>query len=121
MKESVVRETAVSRVTKDTATFVKDDEKFIEFITNELTKEISERIIRALEESDGIVVKKPVLKVSEYPFYVEYRKTVDWEPLVRCKDCMWFNTSACAIRIVDESDKPKENDFCSFGERREDG
>ena len=38
--------------------------------------------------------------------------------VVRCKDCKWFNESGCAIRIVDESDKPSENDFCSFGERR---
>lgn len=41
--------------------------------------------------------------------------------LVRCKDCKWFGDFGCAIRIVDESDKPKETDFCSFGERREDG
>lgn len=41
--------------------------------------------------------------------------------IVRCKDCKWFNDLGCAIRIVDESDKPREDDFCSFGERREDG
>ena len=40
---------------------------------------------------------------------------------IKCKDCKWFNDSGCAIRIVDDSDKPKENDFCSFAERRDDG
>ena len=37
--------------------------------------------------------------------------------LVRCKDCKWFGGIGCAIRIVDDSDKPKEEDFCSFAER----
>lgn len=52
--------------------------------------------------------------------YVDGRAARDAE-IVRCKDCKWFNDFGCAIRIVDESDKPKENDFCSFGERRDDG
>lgn len=46
--------------------------------------------------------------------------TVDAVAVVRCKDCEWFNKPGCAIYIVDDSDKPKENDFCSFGERRTD-
>ena len=42
------------------------------------------------------------------------------EAVVRCKDCKWRDDYGCALRIVDESDKPKDNDFCSFGERRTD-
>lgn len=38
--------------------------------------------------------------------------------IVRCKDCKWFHDMGCAIRIVDESDEPKEEDYCSFAERR---
>ena len=38
--------------------------------------------------------------------------------LIRCRDCKWFGDFGCAIRIVDDSDKPTENDFCSFAERR---
>lgn len=40
--------------------------------------------------------------------------------LIRCKDCNWFRDIGCAIRIVDESDKPSENDFCSFAEKKTD-
>lgn len=40
--------------------------------------------------------------------------------IIRCKDCKWFNRGGCVIRIVDDSDKPTENDFCSFAERKED-
>ena len=39
--------------------------------------------------------------------------------IVRCKDCKWFGKSGCAILIVDESDKPKEDDYCSWAERKE--
>ena len=41
--------------------------------------------------------------------------------LIRCKDCKWFGNIGCAISIVDDTDKPSENDFCSFAERKEDG
>ena len=41
-------------------------------------------------------------------------------PVVRCKDCKWRGNIGCAITIVDESDKPTDDDFCSWGERRED-
>ena len=42
------------------------------------------------------------------------------EAVVRCKDCKWRDDYGCALRIVDESDKPNDNDFCSFGERQSD-
>lgn len=37
-------------------------------------------------------------------------------PVIRCKNCKWFGDAGCAIKIVDDSDKPTENDFCSFAE-----
>lgn len=37
--------------------------------------------------------------------------------VVRCKDCKYFGEIGCAIEIVDDTDKPTENDYCSFGER----
>lgn len=43
--------------------------------------------------------------------------------IIRCKDCKWFNDigcANCAVRIVDDSDKPSEEDYCSFAERRQD-
>lgn len=46
--------------------------------------------------------------------------TIDAVEVVRCKDCKWFGEIGCAIRIVDDSDKPKEDDYCSFAERRTD-
>ena len=40
-------------------------------------------------------------------------------PVIRCKNCKWFGDVGCAIKIVDECDKPTENDFCSFAELKE--
>ena len=42
----------------------------------------------------------------------------DLQPVVRCKDCEWWNRPGCAIYIVDDTDKPKAEDYCSFGVRR---
>ena len=54
--------------------------------------------------------------------------TVDAVPVVRCKDCKWFADNnggewyGCkmfhVVRITPE-DAPKPEDFCSYGERRE--
>ena len=43
------------------------------------------------------------------------------QEIIRCKDCKWFDNIGCAIEIVESSDKPDENDFCSFAERKTDG
>ena len=54
---------------------------------------------------------------------VNFNKTrllIPQPEIIRCKDCKWFGDIGCAIRIVDDSDKPTENDFCSFAERRSD-
>jgi len=118
-----MRETTVSLIPKEQVDYLKDDKKFFEFITNELTKNLSERVMQALEENDDIVIKKPVLRVSEYPptHSVEYRKILDWEPLVRCKDCKhWcihkhLEIPWCRAMHIDRN----AEDFCSDGERRE--
>ena len=56
---------------------------------------------------------------------VPFPSALNWntEPigeLIRCKDCKWFGKAGCAVSIVDESDEPKENDYCSWAERKED-
>lgn len=38
--------------------------------------------------------------------------------IIRCKDCKWFGKAGCALLIVDDSDKPTEDDYCSFAEKR---
>ena len=40
--------------------------------------------------------------------------------IIYCRDCEWFGKAGCAIDIADDSDRPKETDYCSFAERRTD-
>jgi len=56
---------------------------------------------------------------SAVTFHTKHGKEVEFIKVVRCKDCKWFNKIGCAIKIVDESDKPHEDDFCSFAERKD--
>ena len=39
--------------------------------------------------------------------------------VVHCKDCKWRDKAGCALQIVDDSDKPSDNDYCSYGELKE--
>ena len=63
-----------------------------------------------LKKCSFVIAYKDERNITQYGEFVE---------VVRCKECKWFNTWSCAKWIVDESDKPKENDFCSWGERRD--
>ena len=63
----------------------------VEIITNELTKKISERIIKFLEENYEISPKKPA---------------------VRCRECVRHNS--CSFEQYQDLD----GFFCSLGERR---
>ena len=46
--------------------------------------------------------------------------TVDAVEVVRCKDCKWRGELGCAVSIVDESDIPNDDDYCSWGEKKDD-
>lgn len=50
----------------------------------------------------------------------------DWVPVVRCKDCEWFmREHGCPIEASGYHrggrSLPVENDFCSYGERKDGG
>lgn len=52
----------------------------------------------------------------------EAQPTVDAVEVVRCKDCLWRGKHGC-YRSRDSYtwyNRPKDDDFCSWGERRED-
>ena len=41
--------------------------------------------------------------------------------VVRCKDCKWWHTVGCAFRKDCVNGLPSADDFCSYGERSENG
>ena len=76
--------------------------------------------MRLIDADELIVMEYGGIKFVPKEFIDDAPK-VDAVEVIRCKDCKWFNDLGCAIRIIDDTDKPKEDDFCSFAERREDG
>ena len=53
--------------------------------------------------------------------------TVDAVEVIRCRDCQWYAPNhdgswiGCAFDTRNPDDEPKPDDFCSYGERRNDG
>lgn len=55
---------------------------------------------------------------------VENAPTIDAVPVVRCRECKYNTTEKKCLNpnsIIKIPSIPSDNDFCSYGERREDG
>ena len=76
----------------------------------------ADKLVRDLKgmlvEYDGITITGLIKSLEEAP-------AVDAVSVVRCKDCKWWHHIGCSIDTRNPDDIPKETDFCSFGERRE--
>lgn len=61
---------------------------------------------------------------SEVLDSIETTPTIDAVPVVRCKDCIYYEKGIdyppyCNCPSGGISDYPQEDDFCSYGKRRE--
>lgn len=92
----------------DTMTFPKTVEEFME----------EYKIVDSDQVYTNGAELVPIFRMKQW--FEHTNATSDAVPVVRCKDCKWFGLAGCAIQIVDDTDKPSEDDFCSFGERKED-
>lgn len=90
-------------------------------IEEELVYRLTDPIVEEAIKGECIVRLTETEQQKGFPTYmIAFRKYVYIEEIVRCKDCKWRDEPGCAIRIVDESDRPEDGDYCSFGERRAD-
>lgn len=76
-------------------------------------------LIRREAVIDALLLEFPQINVPLVQMALERVSAVDAVEVVRCRVCKWWNKPGCAILVVDDSDRPTENDFCSYGERRE--
>ena len=59
--------------------------------------------------------------------FLESATTIEAVPVVRCKDCKWYAPNnddswiGCALDTRHPEDEPKADDFCSYGERKDNG
>lgn len=133
-----LKETAVYLIPKEQLAFVKDDEGLKEHIVAHLSSELAERIMGILEREEEIIVRQSDLRVSLYmpTNSVQYRRQINWSPLVRCKDCkhrpykdedgeVWApswddETCPCICEDSYYNWMPEDDFFCKRGERRDD-
>lgn len=86
----------------------------------EIERETIDAYHMAIEAlSDDAVSREVYDTIEPNKIYCSPQLAHNVEVVVRCKDCKWREHIGCALSIADDSDKPKDNDFCSYGERRE--
>lgn len=117
------KETAVANIPKEYLLYLRDDIGFVEKnIIKRISSELAERIMAILEREEEIIVRQSDLRVSEFmpTNSVEYKRQINWSPLVRCKECKhyWKNNPSDDVPVCLAS--PKDDAFCSEGERKED-
>ena len=60
----------------------------------------------------------PTFRVEQMMNHYLRKATEDAVPVVRCKDCHWRNRNCC-MHPTDGMNVTQDDDFCSYGERRE--
>lgn len=98
-----MRETVVRCFSKKDVAVIKEDKRISDYIANSMKNALAERLIKVVEENGDIIIKKPAYRIAELPFanHIEYRKSFDWERLVFCKNCIYF--------------EPDEDEYCEWG------
>lgn len=51
-------------------------------------------------------------------WYADHLLTNDVVPVIRCKDCYWRNRNCC-MHPTDGMNVVNDDDFCSYGERKD--
>ena len=83
--------------------------------------------VKQLEEEFHGMVSDSELKVYQIISRIEEQPTEDAVEVVRCKDCKWYAPNnegswiGCAFDTRHPDDVPKADDFCSYGERKDNG
>lgn len=121
------KETAVANIPKaELAYFNGDGLGYTDFIIKQLSAQLAERIMTVLLHEGEIVASLSDLRVEEYrpTNSVEYRRQINWSPLVRCKDCKYYNRQHHYCEGIGNwfgyEGEWSDNGFCYKGERRED-
>ena len=78
-------------------------------------KSFLERYIKDFYEIDAPMIAGAIERCLQK---LECQPSVDAVEVVRCKDCHWRNRNCC-MHPTDGMNVTQDNDFCSYGERRE--
>lgn len=113
------KETAVVNVPKESFADLKDDSGFREHIVKHISTELADRVMDILEYEKEVIVRQSDLRVNEFrpTNSVEYRRQINWSPLVRCKDCMYRDGNICDYSAV----YVRPNGYCQWGRSKDGG
>lgn len=125
---------SVDRSTLQVAAYIQANANRIVWKLNELNNSNTPNTLEALDcisRQDAIDSVQGIGRLATLPDndavirmsaveYVLYNLPSAQPEIIRCKDCKWFGKVGCAVEIVDDSDKPTEDDYCSFAERKTD-
>lgn len=109
-------ENIVYHIPKESYDYVKKD---VDYIDNYLLKKLGDCVMRNLVAEGEIVVKLSELCKEEFTptNSIQLKRQIAWKPLVRCGECKHRDSEFCQIR--ESMYGIKDNDFCSYGERKE--
>ena len=120
------KENASFTIGKEELVFLKDDDdKLIEHITHSLSQELANRLIKILDKENEVIARKSHLRVDEVPMLnsIEYRASIGWKPLIRCKDCKHRFVDGDNVRFnvceLNHNKVQADDWFCADAERRE--
>lgn len=127
--EKMNKETAVFAVPPFELERINDNKEYFDGIVRHIATQLYDRLIGILDTEKEVIVKRSDLITVEEPglHQVQFRESINWRPLVRCKDCKFYGffgrVKICKYWAGDpyEAAAPEEDDFCSFAERRDDG
>jgi len=81
-----------------------------------------------LIDADAIPYKKIMFDDDDDDFYygvtqpyIDRMPTIDAVPVVRCRECRFNTTERKCLNPDSIIIVPSDDDFCSYGQRREDG
>ena len=63
----------------------------------------------------------PLVDAGTVQYILAHTPTIDAVPVVRCKDCKFFQYGDYCSGDKMEHSHARENDFCSYGERKDGG
>jgi hypothetical protein len=73
---------------------------------------VLERQIKATFKDSNPVLMGQMLR------WVRCQTTIDAVPVIRCKDCRFYNKDTVSCSFVTADANWYEDDFCSYGERK---
>jgi hypothetical protein len=115
------KEAAELRIDKDVVDSYGNNESFTKHINSMLAKNISEQIYHVIKTNGEVIIDLKNDRVAEYILntaQVVYRNTIRWQPLIRCKNCMWYGIHE--LKKDGTDDRRYKPSFCTLYDRLRD-